>query len=98
MKTSERRNIMKVYLIRHGQVNHNLYGIYCNQDEDLNENGIQQAFTLREKIKDIHYDIIYSSPLTRAKHTAEIVNSANKQILTDDRLTERNPGNLLGQD
>ena len=88
---------MKVYLIRHGQVNHNLYGIYCNQDEDLNENGIQQAFTLREKIKDIHYDIIYSSPLTRAKHTAEIVNSANKQILTDDRLTERNPGNLLGQ-
>lgn len=88
---------MKVYLIRHGQVNHNLYGIYCNQDEDLNETGIQQAFKLREKIKDIHYDIIYSSPLTRAKHTAEIVNSANKQILTDNRLTERNPGNLSGQ-
>jgi len=85
---------MKVYLIRHGQVNHNLYGIYCNQDEDLNETSIQQALSLKEKIKDIHYDIIYSSPLTRAKHTAEIVNSANKQILTDNRLTERNPGNL----
>ena len=53
--------------------------------------------SLKEKIKDIHYDIIYSSPLTRAKHTAEIINSANKPILADDRLTERNPGNLTGQ-
>ena len=88
---------MKIYLIRHGQVNPNLYGIYCNQDEDLNETGIAQALSLKEKIKDIHYDIIYSSPLTRAKHTAEIVNSAHKQILTDNRLTERNPGNLTGQ-
>ncbi len=88
---------MKICLIRHGQVNHNLYGIYCNQDEDLNETSIQQALSLKEKIKDIQYDIIYSSPLTRAKYTAEIVNSAHKQILTDDRLIERNPGNLSGQ-
>lgn len=28
---------MKVYLIRHGEVNHNLYGLYNREDEDLNE-------------------------------------------------------------
>ena len=80
---------MKIYLIRHGQVNHNLYGIYSNVDEDLNETGIRQALTLKERIRDIHYDIIYSSPLIRAKHTAEIINSAHKQILTDDRLNRK---------
>ncbi len=88
---------MKIYLIRHGQVNHNLYGIYCNQDEDLNETGIRQALTLKERIKDINYDIIYSSPLIRARHTAEIINTKQKQIITDNRLTERNPGSLSGQ-
>jgi len=28
---------MKIYLTRHGQVDHNLYGIYSNVDEDLND-------------------------------------------------------------
>jgi len=80
---------MKIYLIRHGQVNHNLYGIYSNVDEDLNETGITQALTLKEKVNNIDYDVIYSSPLIRAKHTAEIINSAHKQILTDDRLNRK---------
>ena len=88
---------MKIYLIRHGQVNHNLYGIYCNQDEDLNETGMEQALTLKEKINNIDYDVIYSSPLIRAKHTAEIINTKQKQIIIDNRLTERNPGSLSGQ-
>ena len=81
----ERNDTMKIHLIRHGQVNHNLYGIYSNVDEDLNETGIRQALTLKEKVN----NIIYSSPLIRAKHTAEIINSAHKQILTDDRLNRK---------
>lgn len=40
---------MKVYLIRHGEVNHNLYGLYNREDEDLNETGMKQAKKLREK-------------------------------------------------
>ncbi len=53
---------MKIYLTRHGQVDHNLYGIYSNVDEDLNETGIKQALTLKDNIADIDYDIIYCSP------------------------------------
>lgn len=41
---------MKIYLIRHGQVNHNLYKKYNREDEDLNETGIKQAEELKKQI------------------------------------------------
>ena len=88
---------MKIYLVRHGKTNSNLKKLFNTEDEDINEIGIQQAETLREKIKDINYDIIISSPLLRAMHTANIANVKNKRIITDDRLKERNPGSLSGQ-
>ena len=88
---------MKIYLVRHGQCDSNLNNIYNYRDEDLNQNGIEQAKNLKEKIKNINYDIVYSSPLLRAKHTAEIININNKRIVIDDRLREREPGNLEGQ-
>ena len=88
---------MKVYIVRHGDVPHNALKIYNNENEDLNENGVIQAETLKSKIKDLEYDMIISSPLIRAKHTAEIINLKNKKILIDNRLEERNPGDLSGQ-
>lgn len=88
---------MKIYIVRHGQVNHNLLKIYSDKDEDLNDTGVKQAEELKDKILNLDYDIIISSPLTRAKHTANIINSNNKKIIIDDRLKERNPGNLNGQ-
>ena len=88
---------MKIYLVRHGETNHNLYKLYNREDEDLNEAGIKQAEELREKIKNLEYDFIISSPLSRAKHTANIINIENKNIVVDNRLKERNPGSLSGQ-
>lgn len=88
---------MKVYIIRHGEVPHNVRNVYSNENEDLNEKGIIQAEQLKEKIRNIKYDAIISSPLIRAKHTAEIINTQNKKILLDNRLEERNPGNLNGK-
>lgn len=88
---------MRVYLVRHGEVNHNLYKLYNREDEYLNETGIKQAEELREKIKDIEYDFIISSPLSRARQTADIINVDNKNIVIDDRLKERDPGSLSGQ-
>lgn len=88
---------MKVYIVRHGEVPHNALKQYNNENEDLNENGIRQANELKEKIKNINYDIIISSPLLRAKHTAQIINVNNKKILINDKLKERDPGNLSGK-
>lgn len=88
---------MKIYIVRHGQVPHNALKMYSNENEDLNEIGIKQAEDLKNKIENLNFDIIISSPLIRAIHTANIININNKKIITDDRLIERNPGDLNGK-
>lgn len=93
----ERGVIMKIYIIRHGEVPGNVLRTYCYNDEDLTAKGVSQAKELREKIKAIDFDIIISSPLIRTQHTANIININNKKIIIDNRLRERNPGNLAGQ-
>lgn len=89
---------MNVYIVRHGQTDSNLAGVYNYLNEDINENGIEQAKNLSEKIKDLDYELIYCSPLKRAMHTANIINIHNKTMLFDERLQERNPGNLSGKE
>lgn len=88
---------MKVYIVRHGQVPHNALGQYNTQDEDLTELGIQQAEELRNRIKDLHFDIVISSPLLRATHTEYILTNYDSSIITDERLRERSCGTLSGQ-
>lgn len=87
---------MKVYIVRHGQVPHNALHQYNTTDEDLTEYGISQAVELSKKIKNKHFDIIISSPLIRAKHTAEII-ANNREIFYDDRIKERSCGSLSRQ-
>ena len=88
---------MKVYIVRHGEVPHNALKQYNSADEDLNEVGVLQANALKEKIKDLNYDIIISSPLVRARHTANIINVHNKEVIIDERIKERDPGDLSGK-
>lgn len=87
---------MKIYIVRHGQVLYNALKQYNVADEDLTDLGIKQAKELRDKIKNMKFDIIISSPLNRAKHTAEIINRNNK-IIYDDRIRERSCGDLSGK-
>lgn len=88
---------MKVYIVRHGQVPHNALGQYNTADEDLTELGIQQAEELKDKIKNLHFDIVISSPLLRATHTEYILTNYDSSIITDERLRERSCGTLSGQ-
>ena len=65
---------MKLYFVRHGETDMNarnmFYGWY---DADINAKGISQAEELRDAFREIHIDKIYSSDLTRALHTAQII-------------------------
>ena len=88
---------MKVYLVRHGECQPNLLKIYNTVDEDLNDTGIKQAEELKDDVDKIDYDVIISSPLVRAYHTAEIINVHHKEIIIDNRLREREAGNLVGK-
>ena len=87
---------MNLYVVRHGEVEHNRLGYYSNQDEDLNENGIKQALELKSKIAKIDYDVCYCSPLLRTRHTAELINHNGRIIVPIDLLAERDPGKLNG--
>lgn len=63
------------YVFRHGETDLNLQKRWqgSGMDFDLNENGVAQAQGLVKKLQDKKIEKIYSSPLIRAKHTAEVV-------------------------
>lgn len=87
---------MKVYIVRHGEVPHNVLKMYNSKDDDLTDRGIIQALELRNKIEDIKFDVVISSPLLRATHTANILTYYDDSIITDNRLRERDCGDLSG--
>lgn len=64
----------KVYLTRHGETEWNEKGIMQGWgDSPLTELGKKQAKWLGERMKDLHIDVIYTSPIGRALNTAKIV-------------------------
>ena len=87
---------MKIYIVRHGQTDYNVNGRYGGRlNVPLNENGIEEAYKVKEKLKGIKFDKIYSSPLKRAYLTAKIIRDEN--IIKDDRIIERSNGKLEGK-
>lgn len=87
----------KLILVRHGQTEMNAQKLYFGKlNPPLNDLGISQAYEAKDKLLNINYDIIYSSPLERAKQTAEICNYLDKEIIYDSRLEEINFGIFEG--
>ena len=85
-----------IYIVRHGQTDWNKLGKNQGQtDIPLNETGINQAYELKEVLKDYNFDLVFSSPLKRALETARIV--VGDKVITDDRLKERGNGILEGK-
>ena len=79
------------YFFRHGQTNENQSGKQygTNTEAYLTETGIAQAEKLKEFLSDKEIQVVYSSPLQRAIHTAEIaLNNPGVEIITDARLIE----------
>ncbi len=89
---------MKVFVTRHGQTSWNVLGkIQGQTDIELNETGRMQARETGESIKNEDIDLIITSPLKRAKETAEIINkNFNVNIIEDKRLMERFFGEYEG--
>ena len=91
---------MRIYIVRHGETEANKNGYLQGwTDVPLNENGRIIAELTGRGIKGIRFDHCISSPLIRAKETAEILlresgNSAS--ISFDDRIKEMNFGSLEG--
>ena len=80
-----------IIFLRHAQAENNAKRILAGRTEGvhLTKTGIEQAELIAKYLKPLDISAIYSSPIERASHTAEIVaknNSLDHNL--DDRLTE----------
>lgn len=83
---------MIIYILRHGETNLNKQGVMQGWlDEPLNENGRFLAEETGRNLKPVHFDGCFSSPLKRAKETAELLlrESGNAiPVEIDERIKE----------
>jgi alpha-ribazole phosphatase/probable phosphoglycerate mutase len=83
---------LNIFLLRHGQTAWNAdNNRYCGRsDIALTPKGIQQAEAVRDQLKDVSFNGVYSSPLERAYQTAAI--AGGLPVTKDDRLIEADFG------
>ena len=92
-----------LYIVRHGQTSFNASGTKTFTgwiDVDISEVGVQQATGIAQTLKDIRFDVAYTSRLKRASHTLEILlapHGYGVPVIVDDRIIERSYGDLSGQ-
>lgn len=87
-----------LYIIRHGKTDWNeLHKLQGRTDVPLNDEGRRMAEEAREAYRDVHFDVCFCSPLSRARETAEILlRGRDVPVLTDDRLAEMGFGSYEG--
>lgn len=76
VKIGERNKMQKIfYIFRHGETDLNQQKRWqgSGMNYDLNSTGIEQAEQAVDKFRNNGIEIIFSSPLKRALHTAEII-------------------------
>ncbi len=81
---------MNIYLIRHGETEWNNKSLLQGRtDIPLNDYGRELAEITAEALKDIDFDMIFHSPLIRARETAEILKRDRAiPIRADERIIE----------
>ncbi|RTR34005.1 histidine phosphatase family protein [Robertmurraya yapensis] len=88
----------RICLVRHGETDWNALGMLQGKtDIPLNHKGINQAKECGEFLKSATWDVVVTSPLTRAKQTAEIVSSfIDKPLIEMAEFIERDYGDAEG--
>lgn len=90
-------------LVRHGQSEWNLKNLFTGwENPNLTDKGIAEASNAGKKLKskNLHFNRAYTSVLTRAQKTLELIlDEINQQeipIVADAALNERDYGDLTG--
>ncbi|SHL25469.1 2,3-bisphosphoglycerate-dependent phosphoglycerate mutase [Bradyrhizobium lablabi] len=90
-------------LVRHGQSDWNLKNLFTGwKDPDLSEKGVAEAKEAGRKLKaeGLSFDVTYTSVLTRAQHTLDLmlaeIGQTGLPITRDLALNERDYGDLSG--
>ena len=89
----------KVYLVRHAEAMGNVNEFFQGRtDCEISPKGKKQLDCLAERFRDIHFDALYSSPLSRTRETAAAVNRYHGlDIIYDPQLIEINGGEWEGK-
>lgn len=90
-----------LYLVRHGETEYNKYERIQGQgvDSKLNVLGEKQSNALAEYFDRIDLDKIFSSSMTRAKQTAEVIAERKRMSVSSSReLVEMSYGTMEGVD
>lgn len=92
---------MKLYLVRHGEAEHNVGEYYVNEKKsDLTETGRKQAEAVAKRFEDIPIDLIACSKFERAAQTAAVILKKKKKckVLYTPLLNEKRfPSEFTGQ-
>jgi len=90
-------------LVRHGESEWNKLNLFTGwKDPDLTEKGVEEAKRAGKLLKEAghHFDIAYTSDLTRAQHTLRLIlaglGQSDLETIRDQRLNERDYGDLSG--
>lgn len=84
---------MNLYVIRHGETNMGKNKIIATEDEPLNSNGIEQAVNVGKELRKLNIDLVYCSPIERAKHTLKLLDlDKGIPVVIENRIKERNMG------
>ena len=89
---------MKLYITRHGTTEWNLEKrLQGWADSPLTEDGRNRAIKLGNSLKDIDFDMIYTSPQERALNTAKLIRrNKNAEIQVHNGLKELRYGSWQG--
>lgn len=81
---------MRIYIMRHGETDWNVKLLFQgHSDIPLNANGIALAQITARCFQDVPFDLAYTSPLLRARQTAEILlQNRNIPLIEEPRLIE----------
>lgn len=89
----------KIYLVRHCEAQGNVDKVFQGHlDGVVTDNGRHQLDLLSERFRDVGLDAIYTSPLIRARETANAIGRYHEglPIIVEDGLIEINGGRLEG--
>jgi broad specificity phosphatase PhoE len=99
MQEENNKNYCTLYLVRHGETEWNVKKINQGQSESfLTKKGVGQAKETADKLKDVKFDAIFSSDLSRTKETAAIIKLDRELVIqTSELLRERSYGSFEGK-
>lgn len=91
--------MLTLYITRHGETDWNTQKRMQGwSDSELTKNGKRNAVLLGDRVKEINFDAIYSSPSKRTEVTAHLIKGDRDiPVILDDKLMEINMGKWEGQ-